>query len=92
MGPHMLPACPHCQVGQRSGWEEVLSQGTGRRCGGREEVLGAPPPGSEAHYLQVNTQLLLPAGWAVEAEGASAHRGLLRTLTGPRNHKLNSAL
>jgi hypothetical protein len=49
-------------------------------------------PGSEVHYLQIDTQLLLPAGQAVEAERASAHRGLLRTLTGPGNHKPNSAL
>lgn len=28
----------------------------------------------------------------MEAEGAGTHEGFLWTLTGPRNHKLNSAL
>lgn len=42
--------------------------------------------------LQKDTQLLLPAGRAMEADRASAYGGFLLTLIGPRNHKLNSAL
>lgn len=44
-----------------------------------------------ARYLQTDTQLLLPRSRAVKAEGGGgAHRGLLWTLIGPGNHKLNS--
>lgn len=47
---------------------------------------------SKAHYLQMNSQLLLPAGWVMEEERSGAHRGILWALTGPSNHKLNSVL
>lgn len=40
----------------------------------------------------MNIQILLPAGWIMEAERSSAHRGILWALTGPGNHKLNLAL
>lgn len=42
--------------------------------------------------LQMNIQLLLPAGWIMEVERSSARRGILWALTGPSNHKLNFAL
>ena len=71
-------------VSRGTGWQEVPREGGGR-------ALQASAPGT-SHYLQVNTQLLLPAGRPMEAEGAGAHGGLLRTLIGPGNHKLNSAL
>lgn len=40
----------------------------------------------------MNTELLLPAGWIMEAERPGAHRGFLWTLAGRSNHKLNFAL
>lgn len=47
---------------------------------------------SQAHHLQMNVQILLPAGWIMELERTSAHSGILWALAGPSNHKLNSAL
>lgn len=64
-------------------------QGEGRR---EKDPTGPAPYEEATHYLQKDTQLRLPAGRAMEADWASAHGGLLLTLTGSRNHKLNSAL
>lgn len=46
----------------------------GRR---EKDPVGSASYEGAAHYLQKNTQLLLPAGWAMEAEGASTHGGIL---------------
>lgn len=78
-------------------WQGAQHEQRGRlgasREGRREEDPAGPAPYEEAaHYLQKDTQLLLPAGRAMEADRASAYGGFLLTLIGPRNHKLNSAL
>lgn len=80
-----------------AGGERTLAKTPPTPCGGDRITVGKGTGGASGvsgarRYLQVNTQILLPAGWVVEAVRTGAHRGILWALTGPSNHKLNFAL